>query len=78
VDWRYCLSGKPDVDVEVVGTHLGLPVNAAVFRHIAARLALAGKSKGKQMTASHKVGHAGHSVCPNKSIGDPARTAGIV
>jgi pimeloyl-ACP methyl ester carboxylesterase len=39
VDWRYCLSGKPDIDVEVVGTHLGLPFNARVFRHIAARLA---------------------------------------
>jgi hypothetical protein len=39
VDWRYCLSGKPDIDVEVVGTHLGLPFNATVFRHIADRLA---------------------------------------
>lgn len=39
VDWRYCLSGKPEVDVEVVGTHLGLLFNADVFRHIAYRLA---------------------------------------
>jgi hypothetical protein len=39
VDWRYCLSGKADIDVEVVGTHLGLPFNATVFRHIADRLA---------------------------------------
>jgi hypothetical protein len=39
VDWRYCLSGKPNVDIEVVGTHLGLPFNATVFRHIAMRLA---------------------------------------
>ncbi len=39
VDWRYCLSGKPEVDVEVVGTHLGLPFNASVYRHIASRLA---------------------------------------
>ena len=39
VDWRYCLSGKPDIDVEVVGTHFGLPFNAKVFRHIAERLA---------------------------------------
>ena len=39
VDWRYCLSGKPHIDVEVVGTHLGLPFNATVFRHIAVRLA---------------------------------------
>ena len=39
VDWRYCLSGKPGVDIEVVGTHLGLPFNASVFAHIAKRLA---------------------------------------
>ena len=39
VDWRYCLSGKPEVDIEVVGTHLGLPFNAGVFAHIARRLA---------------------------------------
>ena len=38
VDWRYCLSGKPDIDVEVVGTHFGLPFNARVFQHIAQRL----------------------------------------
>ena len=39
VDWRYTLSGKPEVDIEVVGTHIGLPFNAKVFGHIAARLA---------------------------------------
>jgi triacylglycerol lipase len=39
VDWRYCLSGKPKIDVEVVGTHLGLPFNARVYGHIAVRLA---------------------------------------
>lgn len=40
VDWRYCLSGRPDTDVQVTGTHLGLPFNATVFRHIAVRLAV--------------------------------------
>ncbi|MBZ5584404.1 MAG: hypothetical protein LAQ30_19770 [Acidobacteriia bacterium] len=39
VDWRYCLSGKPEIDVEVVGTHLGMPFNARVFGQIAERLA---------------------------------------
>ena len=39
VDWRYCLSGKPDIDVEVVGTHIGLPFNATVYAQIAQRLA---------------------------------------
>ncbi len=40
VNWRYCLSGRPGVDVEVVGTHLGLPFNARVLWHIGQRLAL--------------------------------------
>jgi hypothetical protein len=49
VDCRYCLSGKPHIDVEVVGTHLGLPFNATVFRHIAVRLAgLAGATKARK------------------------------
>ena len=39
VDWRYCLTGKPDVDIEVSGTHLGLPFNAGAYRHIGDRLA---------------------------------------
>lgn len=39
VDWRYCLSGKPNVDVEVVATHLGLLFNPEVFGLIARRLA---------------------------------------
>ena len=39
VDWRYCRSGRPDVDVEVVGTHVGLPFNANVLKEIALRLA---------------------------------------
>ncbi len=44
VDWRYCLSGKPEIDVEVVGTHLGMPFNARVFGRIAERLAGARRS----------------------------------
>jgi triacylglycerol lipase len=48
VDWRYCLSGKPNIDVEVVGTHLGLPFNASVFRHIAVRLAAPRGTRAKK------------------------------
>jgi len=48
VDWRYCLSGKPDIDVEVVGTHIGLPVNATVYGHIAARLAVPARAHAKK------------------------------
>jgi hypothetical protein len=47
VDWRYCLSGKPDIDIEVVGTHLGLPFNATVFGHIAVRLAAPGRAQAR-------------------------------
>ncbi len=41
VDWRYCVTGNPDVDFEVSGTHLGLVFNASVYNIIATRLALA-------------------------------------
>jgi len=41
VDWRYCLTGRPDVDIEVSGTHLGLPFNTEVYACIAERLASA-------------------------------------
>lgn len=39
VDWRYCITGKPDVDMEVSGTHVGLGFNPAVYTIIAKRLA---------------------------------------
>lgn len=39
VDWRYCRTGDPNVDVEVCGTHLGLIVNSNTYLHIAERLA---------------------------------------
>ena len=41
VDWRYCVTGNPDVDFEVSGTHLGLVFNPSVYKVIATRLALA-------------------------------------
>jgi hypothetical protein len=39
VDWRYCITEDPNVDVEVTGTHIGLVFNAAVYGIIAERLA---------------------------------------
>ena len=42
VDWRHCLTGREDVDVEVQATHLGMPVDAGVYWEIAHRLALYG------------------------------------
>jgi pimeloyl-ACP methyl ester carboxylesterase len=39
IDWRYCKTGDPKVDVEVTGTHAGLVFNALVFEIIGSRLA---------------------------------------
>ncbi len=39
VDWRACINGDPEADVEVTGTHVGLAWNPNVYRIIAERLA---------------------------------------
>jgi triacylglycerol lipase len=39
VDWRYCVTGDPRVDIEVGGTHVGLIVNSTTYFRIAERLA---------------------------------------
>lgn len=39
VDWQYCLTGNPAIDIEVPGTHIGLAFNPAVYNAIATRLA---------------------------------------
>lgn len=39
VDWRYCITGRKDIDCEVPGTHIGLVFNASVYKIIAERLA---------------------------------------
>jgi triacylglycerol lipase len=39
VDWRYCVTGDPEKDIEVSGTHVGLAFNPSVYRIIAERLA---------------------------------------
>jgi triacylglycerol lipase len=41
VDWHYCITGDPDIDFEVQGTHIGLAFNPAVYSLIATRLAKA-------------------------------------
>ncbi len=41
VDWRYCITGKKAIDVEVSGTHIGLIFNPSVYRIVADRLAAA-------------------------------------
>ena len=41
VDWRYCVTGNPDNDFEVPGTHIGLAFNSSAYTIIAKRLAQA-------------------------------------
>jgi PGAP1-like protein len=45
VDWRYCVTGDEDVDVEVSGTHLGLVFNPTVYSIIANRLSQVDQQK---------------------------------
>jgi len=45
VDWRYCMTMDPEVDVEVPGTHIGMTFNPAVYSVVAERLARAQSSK---------------------------------
>jgi len=40
VDWRFCITGDPEIDCEVAGTHVGLVFNPVVYRVLAERLAL--------------------------------------
>jgi triacylglycerol lipase len=41
VDWRYCMTLNPEVDVEVPGTHIGLTFNPTAYAVMAERLARA-------------------------------------
>ena len=41
VDWRYCMTMDPEVDVEVPGTHIGMAFNPAAYTVVAERLAVA-------------------------------------
>jgi pimeloyl-ACP methyl ester carboxylesterase len=41
VDWRYSVTGNPEVDCEVPGTHIGLAFNPSAYTVIAQRLAKA-------------------------------------
>jgi hypothetical protein len=41
VDWRYCRTMDPDVDIEVSGTHIGMAFNPTAYSIVAERLAKA-------------------------------------
>src|SRR5208282_5647841 len=39
VDWRYCMTGNPEADFEVPGTHIGMAFNHSAYTIVAERLA---------------------------------------
>ena len=41
VDWQYCRTMNPEIDVEVPGTHIGMVFNPAAYAVVAERLAKA-------------------------------------
>jgi pimeloyl-ACP methyl ester carboxylesterase len=45
VDWRYCRTGREEMDFEVPGTHVGLVFNPSVYSIIAERLAAASSGR---------------------------------
>jgi triacylglycerol lipase len=45
VDWRYCMTGNPEVDFEVPGTHVGMAFNPLAYTIVAQRLAKAHSSE---------------------------------
>lgn len=47
VDWRYCITGHPESDFEVRGTHVGLAFNPAAYGIIAQRLAAPRKPRSR-------------------------------
>lgn len=66
VDWEVCMSGDPEIDYEVRGTHCGLAWNPQVFRIIAKRLPLAERHRRRihRRHHAHKVRRTGASVLP--------------
>jgi pimeloyl-ACP methyl ester carboxylesterase len=45
VNWRYCVTGDPEIDFEVPGTHVGMIFNLSVYALLARRLAAAQRLK---------------------------------
>jgi pimeloyl-ACP methyl ester carboxylesterase len=52
VDWRYCMTDRPDADFSVSGTHIGLVFNPSVYSILATRLALVGSGKRRRGSKS--------------------------
>jgi len=52
VDWEMTLTGNPEWDVEVSGTHCGLAWNPEVYRALARHLHLSERIRAKKVTAA--------------------------
>jgi pimeloyl-ACP methyl ester carboxylesterase len=52
VDWMFCVSGDPEIDIEVSGSHVGLVFNPRVYRHLAERLAAASEQRPRRRRRS--------------------------
>ena len=59
VDWRVCITGEWDQDVEVRGTHCGLAWNPQVYRIVAERLDAASNPAAAVDVAPHEGHYAG-------------------
>jgi len=63
VDWRYCMTDKPEADFSVSGTHIGLAFNSSVYTIIANRLSQANSPPNK-----HRNGNRAHSVAQDATL----------
>ena len=55
VDWRLCINGEPENDIEVSGTHVGLVFNSRVYGHIADRLSVAQSRRRRPRPAKDEL-----------------------
>jgi len=57
VDWRYCMTGKPEADFEVAGTHVGMAFNPLAYTIVAERLAKAQSPEhtGRRQSSSRRA-----------------------
>ncbi len=67
VDWRYCMTMNPEIDVEVPGTHIGMAFNPAAYTVVAERLAKA------QTSELDSANHLQHRACGRVPIARPLR-----
>lgn len=68
VDWRYCMTGNPEDNFEVPGTHIGMAFNAAAYTVVAERLAMTHSENGFVKRSSHGNGARSGNGNGNQSV----------